>query len=256
MPQGFEILEFDLETALRDELVRLFDRMSAAPLTPSTAANLPNAQGVYQLFHHNERVYVGKTDADAGLSRRLERHSTKIQGRRGLDPSRVMFKAVRIYVFTPMDLETQLIKYYKNIDGRKPTWNDSGFGSNDPGRQRDHTKYKSEHFDAQFPIRTDLPVEGLPAGVSIPISEVLEMVAKQVPCYMRFERRPGSTKWHDDLTGGYITLSKASNTLQGVLQDVADALGPNWQFTVLPGYVIGYREQKAYDHAQMVIRGR
>ena len=37
-------------------------------------------------------------------------------------------------------------------DGKLP-WNHSGFGSNDPGQQRDTTTYKQDHFDTQHPIR-------------------------------------------------------------------------------------------------------
>src|SRR5205823_1069268 len=120
-----------------------------APLTNENLANIPEAQGVYQLFLGDDLVYIGKTDAEAGLRKRLERHQAKIRHRQGLAPDSVNFKAVRIYVFTPMDLETQLIRHYGGE--RKVRWNGSGFGSNDPGRQRDTTSFRAEHFDMIFP---------------------------------------------------------------------------------------------------------
>src|SRR4051812_27375677 len=117
--------------------------MTGATLLPENVGQLPEAQGVYQLSLDGVVVYIGKTDADAGLKNRLTRHSYSIQQRSNLDPSHVTFKAVRVYVFTAMDLETQLIRHYGGA-----SWNSSGFGSNDPGRNRDHTKLKHDGFDA------------------------------------------------------------------------------------------------------------
>jgi hypothetical protein len=101
-------------------------------------------------------VYVGKTDAEAGLLSRLTRHSKKIQHRIGLTPASVLFKAVRVFVFTAIDLETQLIAHYGGTNIVE--WNGSGFGSNDPGEKRDTTTYKAGHFDAQFPIDIARPL--------------------------------------------------------------------------------------------------
>src|SRR6185295_17870023 len=94
-------------------------------------------------------------DAEAGLLKRLLRHSRKTQHRVGLSPDRVSFKAVRIYVFTAIDLETQLIRHYTGSSGT--VWNGSGFGANDPGRERD--KSKPGRYDTDFPLDIDRPLE-------------------------------------------------------------------------------------------------
>ena len=158
--------EFDLSDALLTRLVRLLDGMEPTPLTAANAANIPEGQGVYQLFHNGVLVYIGKTDSDAGLPQRLRRHVRSIQNRQNLDVVEVSFNAVRIFVFTAMDLETLLIRSY----GR-PGWNNSGFGSNDPGRNRDRTRLRPEGFDARYPINVDraldfaLPPEGTVATI-------------------------------------------------------------------------------------------
>lgn len=143
MIPGFTDFEFDLPEALLARLIDEFDSLHAAPLNKTAVEQVPDKQGVYQLFLDRELVYVGKTDAEAGLNRRLRRHEEKIQHRPLLDPKRVSFKAVQIYVFTAVDLETQLINHYK--DKKMPAvWNNSGFGANDVGQERDTTKYKDD----------------------------------------------------------------------------------------------------------------
>ena len=73
-------------------------------LDATNLAPIPEEQGIYELFLDDgsgpRLVYVGKTDAEAGLLSRLTRHSKKIQHRIGLTPASVLFKAVRVFVFT------------------------------------------------------------------------------------------------------------------------------------------------------------
>src|SRR5688500_10412284 len=112
----------------------MFGEMSNAGLSKDVInVEVPNEQGVYQLLHNNDLVCLGNTDADSGLNASLKRLADKIQHRVGLDPALVRFKAIRLYVFTVMDLETELLK------ANRPPWNGKGFGSNDPGRERDTT---------------------------------------------------------------------------------------------------------------------
>ena len=153
MIAGFEEFEFDLPDALLTHLIQALDGMAGTPLLPANVQEIPEAQGVYQLSLKGEIVYIGKTDADAGLRARLERHAWTIQHRRNLGPEDVTFKALRVFVFTAVDLETQLIRHYRSSS--PVAWNDSGFGSNDPGRERDTTNAKPEGFDSLFPIDFD-----------------------------------------------------------------------------------------------------
>ena len=105
MTPGYVEFEFDLPEALLTRLINVFDGVESATLSKGNVDSIPEAQGVYQLFLDRSLVYVGKTDAEAGLRKRLERHALKVQHRRNLAPEQVSFKAVRIYVFTAVDLE-------------------------------------------------------------------------------------------------------------------------------------------------------
>ncbi len=115
--------------------------------------------------------------------KRLDRHAHTIQHRSNLNPSEVSFKAVRVFRFTAIDLETQLIRHYGTI--APVTWNFSGFGSNDPGRERDTTNLRPEGFDANYPIDIDrqleivLPETGTAASI---ITALKELYALHVPC--------------------------------------------------------------------------
>jgi len=188
---GFTVFEFDLPQALLESLIKLLDGMDSGVLEHSSVSEIPNAQGVYQLFLDDQLVYIGKTDAEAGLRNRLSRHAQKILHRQNLDQSRVKFKAVQILVFTAMDLESQLINHYKKLDSR-PTWNDSGFGSNDPGRARETTNKRPEGFDVRYPIDIDRKEIQLTPGMR-PISEVLHELKSVLPYTLRYETERTST---------------------------------------------------------------
>jgi hypothetical protein len=155
--RGYIDFEFDLPTALLIQLTQKLDQLEEAPLTIENLKAVPDVQGVYQLFLDKILVYIGKTDADAGLHKRLAIHARKIMHRKNLDPARVGFKAARIFVFTAMDLETELIRHYGGV--KNIGWNGSGFGANDPGRERDTTRIKPKNYYAQFPIDIDRTLE-------------------------------------------------------------------------------------------------
>lgn len=249
----FKEFEFDLPRALLRDLVELLDGMGRAPLEEATVKNhIPEEQGVYQLFLDGALVYVGKTDAEAGLKQRLGRHARKIQQRDNLKPERVSFKAARIFVFTAIDLETQLIKHYSAV-GTPPTWNLSGFGANDPGRERDTTALKNGHFDLLYPINIDVPLGASAAVGEFPVAEVLATLKTEVPYVIRYQNNGGrSRRPHDDLMSTMVKIPAGGHTARSVLQLVQLALGASWQATVQPGYIIIYKEHKNYPHARQL----
>jgi hypothetical protein len=256
MTPGYTEFEFDLPGALLARLVMVFDEMSAAPLDASVAGAVPNEQGVYQLFLRGEGgsrlVYIGKTDAEAGLASRLVRHANKIQNRLNLNPADVTFKAIRVYVFTAVDLESQLINHY----GGKVPWNGSGFGSNDPGRERDTTTYKAEHFDWQFPIDLSRPIT-----FSIPSSgtaaQVLNSLKANLPFAIRFERPPRKrTVAHADLEETIVSLS-ADNaaTAERAIAAVIQQLPSGWHATQLPSHVIIYKnDSRSFPNGRVIAK--
>ncbi|MFQ2414471.1 hypothetical protein BJP24_06255 [Aeromonas allosaccharophila] len=248
----FEELEFDLPSALLTQLITLFDEMPEGPLEAATVQKIDDAQGVYQLFLKGKLVYIGKTDAQAGLRARLLRHSTKIRSRRNLAHDTIGFKAVRVFVFTAMDLEELLIKHYRSST-TPPIWNLSGFGSNDPGRNRDHTELKADHFDKLYPIDLDLDVTLTTENGQASAAEVLSQLKGQLAYNIRFEGKSSKSKSpHPDLVATKVHFPTNTDTVRNVLQRVKTALGSEWQITALPGYIIAYREKKHYKEGILI----
>jgi hypothetical protein len=253
MTSGYVEFEFNLPEALLSSLIQVLDRLESANLATASLANIPDAQGVYQLYLDDELVYIGKTDAETGLRNRLERHRSKIQQRRGLDPSRVSFKAVRIYVFTAMDLETQLIAHYGGF--AKVKWNGSGFGSNDPGRQRDTTTYREDHFDAIFQIDIDRMLD-----IALPHADtaatILAMLKNTLPYVFRYEGRTSRSRQpHPDLENTTVsTVAVSPLTARRVLEVVVPQLPAGWQATQLPSHIILYKENRAYPQGTVISR--
>jgi len=245
MTLGYVEFEFDLPEALLARLINVLDGVEAAPLLPNVVAEIPEEQGVYQLFLLRratpELVYVGKTDAASGLRDRLARHATKILNRVGLEPADVLFKAVRVFVFTAVDLETQLINHYGGT--AKVSWNGSGFGSNDPGRERDTQTYKPDHFDTQFPIDTRRPVEfDIPASGSA--AAILWALKRRLPYLVRFQvARKGARLAHQDLEETLVTLDPAlPHTPEAIIAQVLARLPAGWHATALPSHTIIYKD--------------
>jgi hypothetical protein len=247
---GFAEFEFDLPSALQEQLVKLLDNMATGSLVSAVTDNVPEASGVYQLHYGGELVYIGKTDAEAGLRKRLSRHAKKILHRPDLTWG-VDFKAVRIFVFTAIDLETQLIKHYRRSG--PVSWNGSGFGSNDPGRERETTNRRPEGFDATYPISIDIPLgQLLPPG---PIStiEALKTLKSTLPYTLRYETersaegRAQPERPHPDLIARMITVPTQPQTTREIMQLIVRALGSDWQATVFASHVILYKENRTYD---------
>lgn len=252
MISGYVDFEFDLPEALLAHLIRILDGMESAPLAPGSLAEIPDAQGVYQLFLDNELVYIGKTDAEAGLRERLERHGLKIQHRVGLDPAQMTFKAVRVYVFTAVDLETQLIAHYRKA--AKVNWNGSGFGSNDPGQERDTTEYKPKHFDWMFPIDIDRPLD-ITLTASDTAANVFTALKQAVPYTFRFQAaKKGSRRPHPDLEATTVSTGSAKLSARGIIEHVVRQLPPGWQATRLPSHVILYKTDKEYPQGNVIAR--
>ncbi|MDH2091481.1 GIY-YIG nuclease family protein [Rhizobium pusense] len=254
MAEGYVEFEFDLPQALLKSLVDEFAKMDSASLIHENTQQVPDEQGVYQLLVGGKVVYVGKTDADSGLRGRLRKHAWTIQHRQNLKPADVQFKAARVFVFTAMDLEKLLIRHYANTAG-EVWWNFSGFGSNDPGRNRDTTELKAAGFDAQYPIDLDHPVDIKTDG-GVSAAQVLDALRRELPFTLRAEGEAGKVrKPHPDLVNAIVPafVTKPTTTRQ-VFDAVLAVLPPGWQATALPGRIILYRENREYSAGVVIGR--
>jgi hypothetical protein len=194
-------------------------------------------------------VYVGK--ADASLPQRLERHRFKLGGRVNIDLAEITFTC--LYVDEDLDAlapEKMLIDRFKS-EGSAP-WNFNGFGNNDPGRERDTTRFKDDHFDTQYPADLDFPLPDIGPG-RYRVDELTSKIKSLLPYVFRYEtvkRRP-----HPDLTDTYVEIADPESPPTG--DSLFGALGEalvNWQVTALPGYVIMYREHRTYPSSRRIYR--
>ena len=57
---GFAEFEFDLPKALRDALIQLLDGMNAGMLDIKRTNDVPDEQGVYQLFYDGVLLFLSR----------------------------------------------------------------------------------------------------------------------------------------------------------------------------------------------------
>jgi hypothetical protein len=250
---GYTELEFDLPGALLTAILARLEGTPPADLTEKNAGRIPEEQGVYALYlkDPSRLVYIGKTDSEAGLRHRLMRHSRKIKGRENISPGDVQFKAIRLFVFTAMDLETALIQHFGGV--KAVPWNNSGFGSNDPGRKRDTSDYKDDHFDAQYPIKLDEVFVEFSPGEYL-VSQIMQRLKNGLPYTLRFQR-PGRSSYHEDYAGKSVRIVNPGMTTREVLQSCGEALPAGWHITALPSHVISYKnDRNNYEHGVEIAR--
>lgn len=250
---GYSEFELDIERILREQLPPYFDQVEPAALTLENIRELPvGAKGAYILLEGENIVYAGKTDASHGFRNRLERHFYSVQHRMALDPANISFKAVRIFVFSALDIESLLIDELKRRVEASLSWNFSGYGSNDPGRRRDGQE--PAKFDLDHPIDVNRGLE-IPGGHHKAV-DLLNDLKIALPYLLRYDsalakNRRGRGEYDDVV----ITLPSDGMSTIDIIRAVVDGLpGGPWQATVLPGRVILYQERKEYEFASYIIR--
>lgn len=241
MTRGYGELEFDLPGALLHAILERLETIEPGELTQEALRNVPEEQGVYALYLKSpfRLVYIGKTDSASGLKHRLTRHARKLIGRQNIGPDDVKFRAVRLFVFTAMDIESALIGHYGGV--KEVPWNGSGFGSNDPGKQRDTTRYKEDHWDTQYPILLDECHTKIEPGTH-QISELMRELKLSLPFLMRYERPTQSrNSFHEDFETTSVDLPEAGMTTREILVAVMLALPKGWHATTVPSHIIVYK---------------
>lgn len=257
---GYVEYEIDIQEVLRDELPGVIDKAVAAQLTTEAISAIPDqAKGVYVLCVDEVPVYAGKTDTRHGFRARLAKHARTIQHRVRLDPSVVQFKAVRILVFSNFDVEAILIKELRRANPGALSWNDSGFGSNDPGHNRE--SQEPADFDKEWPIDIDRELPFLTAGEITTLGLLLQL-KEGLPYTFRFETdlddrgRPTYFKngHQDHRNAARIPLPDEPITMRQAIQLVLNALPNGWRATLFPDRVILYKEGTEYRYAREYLR--
>jgi hypothetical protein len=246
-PQASAEFKLSITRALADQLADALSQLQPVPLTLDNLAEIQPRPGVYELYLYGQRIYVGK--ASNSLPSRLNYHLRKLSGRSGIRLGDVSFQC--LYVDEDLEAaapEKMLIKKYRDRGGAP--WNTNGFGNKDPGRNRDHSLVKSNHFDAIYPVNLDLPIATIPQGVHL-ASKFLSTVKSSLPFNLRFEKSPRSKK---DYSLSTVEVPAQELTVRELVRLAVEALPEGWQATALPGYVILYHEDEVYDSANVLWR--
>lgn len=221
--------------------------LTPAPLTTENLKRLHERSGVYQLYLHDELVYVGK--ADKTLPGRLKKHLRKISGRENIELADVKFCC--LYVdedFTALAPEKLLISRYDQ-SGRA-MWNHNGFGNNDPGRNRDKSVVKSNHFDKAYPAALQRTVDGLTPG-DIQMKDLLKRLKSVLPFNFRY-----ATRGLGIIADTVVNVETSELTVDQAFNLIARSLPSEWQIVALPGYSIMYPDSpEAYLSARRYYRG-
>jgi len=209
-----------------------FEELTSVGISPDSISSVDRRGGVYELFHRDALVYVGKSDAN--LDSRLTGHWRKISGRSGIEASDVGFRA--LYVEEDLSAvapETLLIKHYRKSIGSP--WNKNGFGNRDPGRQRDKSIVRASHFDSLYPIDLARTCGAIHPGPR-PLIELLAELKADLPFLFRYQGQDGgsgSNAFRDTT----IDIATDQPSVFEVFEQIARAL-QNWQLTALKGYAI------------------
>ncbi|MFF3265305.1 Eco29kI family restriction endonuclease [Streptomyces sp. NPDC002932] len=215
--------------ALGDQLAAALKGLDRAPLAEESIARLKEKPGVYQLYLNGEFVYVGK--ADKSLPARLRNHLRKISGRRNISLAEMAFSCLYVAEdFSALAPEQLLISHHKGM-GNIP-WNNNGFGNKDPGRQRDSTVLKRNHFDVLFPIDLDRPIDGLEPCEGT-LQELLEAIKGGLPYNFRYGKSA-------EFNTRRVQVPARDMTANEIFSLISVKIPDKWQVTALMGYVIMY----------------
>jgi hypothetical protein len=236
--------KLSISKALTDQLHDALHELQPAPLTADNVAAIEVRQGVYQLYLAGDLVYVGS--ASGSLRARLTEHLEKLAGRANIDSADVLFTC--LYVdedLTVLAPEDRLIRVLQ--DEGSCAWNGMGFGLHDPGRNRDSTVLRTDHFDSAYPIQLDWACEEIARG-RYTARELLTQLKGALPYNFRYQGDAGARA---DYEAVEIDVPSDGMSALSLFRLVAAAL-PGYQITALPGYVIMYHERRTYPQGQVI----
>lgn len=242
--------DLDIPKAIHEQLVQVFDDLDTAnlfELQPAGSVAAASAPGVYGLYVDDILAYVGKASS---LGRRLGKHRVKLSGRHHLP--QVRFKAVTVHknwnAYAP---ESILLEHYRGLGLCE--WNGSGFGPNDPGRNREETDLPPDGFHARYPIRQDWPCVWLDAR-EYEVLELLISLKRNLPFLLRYQAARHYRRGHPDFEDKKLSLPHHPMRVDEVLRLVVAQL-PGWQATAFPSHIILYKENRDYTFGDVIARG-
>lgn len=243
--------DLDIPRALHSQLITVFEGLDTAPLGKVLGGDLAvsSSAGVYGLYLRHTLVYVGKA---RNLIRRLAKHRFKISGRHKITIDDMEFKCITVHrnwnAYAP---ESILIGHYRSEDLCE--WNGSGFGPNDPGRNRETTNKPPDGFDAQYPIRSDWPCDWIEPGRH-GILDLLISLKEGLPYLLRYQiDSPSYRTGHRDFANNAVHVPVDNIPAADALRLIVQQL-PGWQATEFPSHLILYKENRGYGYGAVITR--
>ncbi|MGC2374480.1 MAG: Eco29kI family restriction endonuclease [Solirubrobacteraceae bacterium] len=236
--------KLSISRALTDQLRDALHQLEPASLMAEHLDKIEPRQGVYQLYLGGDLVYVGS--ASASLRDRLTEHMWKVAGRQNIAADEVQFTC--LYVdedLTVLAPEERLIRVFQ--DEGSCAWNGMGFGLHDPGRNRDSTVLRDNHFDLAYPIRLDWVCEGIAAG-TYTVLDMLAGLKRELPYNFRYKNDAAARSEYAFVS---VDVPDDNMTALALFELIAAAL-PAYQITSLPGYVIMYKESGSYPQGHVI----
>lgn len=241
--------EIDIVSALSHQLIEAFKKLKPGPLKVATIAKTTAEQGVYQLFHNDTLVYVGKADS---LRKRIDEHRIKIEGRHNISTDDMTFKCLSVHKnWTALAPEGSLIKYHKaQLTSALCEWNGNSFGSHDPGRNREKTNKPPQGFDAKYPIREDWPCTQVTAR-DWKVQELLIALKDGLPFLLRYQASKHYKKGHPAYNAVVVKVPRKSMAADELMKLIAHSLS-GWQATVFVSHMILYEERESYTYGKQL----
>lgn len=235
--------ELNIPAAMLDQLVKTLENLQPIALSEIEREDLPNGAGVYQLIHKKQIVYTGKSDGN--IVHRLQRHRLALSGRRNIAVKDITFRYITLSDFwDPVIPETSLIDHF--VKDESVSWNRTGYGSNDPGRNREMTEVNS--FDLQHPVDSSFKLATLKSG-EYSVNEYLQWIKKELPYTFRYYTdnpkswQTGSKMYNDLRIKHDAAQVTASSVIVNVARQLQEGTGKPWQATALPPRIILYPEE-------------
>lgn len=231
--------------ALTSQLRSMLDTLRPEPLTIDNIEALKKRKGIYQLYHVETLVYVGS--AKTSLPTRLNQHRRKISGRLNIDVADLSYTC--LYVdedMTVLSPEHALMDAFK-ADG-SCEWNFNGFGNKDPGVARDTTELDTNHWDVKYPADLSLTVPAMSAG-DYDCLDFMKKLKAALPFNFRYQKKGAGV---GDYKGVTIRVPANAMDAASLFKLLVGALPPEWQATVLPGYVILYKNSRPYPQGTVL----
>jgi len=238
---------FDFLQTVSFQLKEMLEDLDETVLNDDTLAELVryqreigSHQGVYVLHYDGKPKYVGKAN---NVADRLSQHLTKLSGRKGIARESIGYKSLLLdKSMSTAANEGLLIEMF--LKEHKDMWNGGGFGTKDPGKERDTTK--PGKFDQAYPIIDDYAIElKTDEHGGLKLSALFATMKSQLPYVFRFEVPAVEL----DKT---IILGSPERSARVLLQAAVTFLGEGWKGAIISYGMVLYKTTKQYPHGEEI----